>query len=195
MVDYATSLQVVTPIFNRETGELLRAAVRDRWLSWAGPPEAIALDPAKPNVGEVFGDFLSNQGINVEQTATGSPWQLGKVERHGGWFQSILQRVLDEIRVTSQQEYLTCVVQAQSAKNTLLTEAGASPYQLVFGRNPRVPTDLLQEQPHLAASDAVEADPLMRQAHTMRQAARRDRGCIVCSGPEIGFTTGAHRSQ
>ena len=34
----------------RETAELTRAAVRDHWISWAGPPVAIALDPSRPNV-------------------------------------------------------------------------------------------------------------------------------------------------
>ena len=168
MVDYASSLQVIVPLFKRETGELIRAAVRDRWLAWAGPPKAVLLDPARPNIGEIFSEFCNNQGIEVQQTATGSPWQLGKVERHGGWFQQILQRVLDEARPQSQEDWHTCVVQAQSAKNSLLTEMGVSPYQFVFGRNPRVPTDLLQE-----ASDAVTADSVLQHAHAVRQAARR----------------------
>ncbi|CAE7347138.1 RE1, partial [Symbiodinium microadriaticum] len=173
IVDYASSLQVMVPLFKRETGELIRSVVRDRWVSWAGPPKVLVLDPARPNLGEVLGEFCNNQGIAVEQTATGSHWQLGKVERHGGWFQNILQRVLDDVRPTSEEEYLTCIVQTQSAKNSLLTEAGASPYQYVFGRNPRIPTDLLQDTPHLAASDAVAADPSCRQAHVVRQTARR----------------------
>ena len=120
---------------------MLRAAFRDRWIAWAGPPQHVVLDPSKPNLGEIFSEFCGSQGIDVEQTATGSHWQLGKTERHGGWFQSIFSRVLDEVRPNTEEEYLTCIVQAQSAKNALLTESGASPYQLVFGRNPRVPTD------------------------------------------------------
>ncbi|CAE7244986.1 GIP, partial [Symbiodinium sp. CCMP2456] len=138
-----------------------------------GPPKVLVLDPARPNLGEVLAEFCNNQGIAVEQTATGSHWQLGKVERHGGWFQNILQRVLDDVRPTSEEEYLTCIVQTQSAKNSLLTEAGASPYQYVFGRNPRVPTDLLQDAPDLAASDAVASDPSCQHAHVVRQTARR----------------------
>ena len=173
IVDYASSLQIMVPLFKRETGELIRSVVRHRWVAWAGPPKVLVLDPARPNLGEVLGEFCNNQGITVEQTATGSHWQLGKVERHGGWFQNILQRVLDDVRPTSEEEYMTCIVQTQSAKNSLLTEAGASPYQYVFGRNPRVPTDLLQDAPDLAASDAVTADPSCRQAHVVRQTARR----------------------
>ena len=173
ILDYATGLQVMVPIFRKETADLTRAAVRDHWISWAGPPVAIALDPSRPNMSDLFNDFCQAQGITVLQTAAESHWQLGKVERHGGWFQSILKRVLDEVKPTSDEEYRTCIVQAQSAKNALLTQAGASPYQLVFGRNPRIPTDLLQDQPHVAASDAEEADPLLRRVSEVRQAARK----------------------
>ena len=171
-VDYATSLQVMVPIFKRETGEILRAAFRDKWLSWAGPPEVLVLDPARPNLGEVFNDFCDGHGVRVEQTAAESHWQLGKVERHGQWFQRILARILDEVRPTTEEEYLSCIVQAQSAKNTLLTEAGASPYQLVFGRNPRTPQDLLQDAPSLAAVDAAASDSVLQRAQAIRQAAR-----------------------
>ena len=173
LVDYATSLQVVVPLGRKETGELLLTALRDRWVSWAGPPCTLVLDPARPNVGEVLSEFCNNQGINVEQTATEAHWQLGKVERHGQWFQQILNRVLDDIKPTTEEEWKNCVVQTQSAKNSLLAEAGASPFQLVYGRNPRVPTDLLQESPHPAAVDAIELDDVAGKAHVVRQAARR----------------------
>ena len=81
--------------------------------------------------------------------------------------------VLDEVKPTNESEWATCLVQAQSAKNTLISESGASPYQFVFGRNPRVPSDLLQESPDIAASDAVLADDAMQQANAVRQSARR----------------------
>ena len=63
--------------------------MRDHWLSWAGPPETLVLDPARPNLGEVFNDFCDGHGVKVEQTAAESHWQLGKVERHGQWFQRV----------------------------------------------------------------------------------------------------------
>ena len=173
LVDYATALQVLIPIGQKETGELLQGAVRDRWISWAGPPATLALDPARPNLGEVFGEFCNNQGIAVDQTATEAHWQLGKVERHGQWFQQIFARVVDEVRPENEEQWRTCIVQTQSAKNTLLTEAGASPFQLVFGRNPRVPSDLLQENPLPTVADAIDLDSAEQTANQIRQAARK----------------------
>ena len=90
LVDYASSFQVMVPIGRRETGELLRQALLDKWLAWAGPPQALRLDPARPNLGNMLSDFCNNHGIAVEQTPAEAHWQLGKVERHGQWFQRIL---------------------------------------------------------------------------------------------------------
>ena len=117
IVDYATSFQVMVPIGRRETGELLRAAFRDKWLSFAGPPKTLVLDPGRPNLGTVFNDFCEQQGIAVEQTAAESHWQLAKVELHGQWFSRILDRIIDEVRPLDEEEHNTCIVQAQSAKN------------------------------------------------------------------------------
>ena len=171
-VDMATSLQVMTPITKRETGELLVDAFRDRWIAWAGPPQRLVLDPSQPNLSATFGEFCNNHGVDVQQTAAEAPWQLGKTERHGQWFQRILARVLDDMKPENEREWLSCVFQAQSAKNSLITESGASPYQLVFGRNPRVPSDLLQDSPHAPASDAADFDDLASRANAIRQSAR-----------------------
>ncbi|CAE7581948.1 GIP, partial [Symbiodinium necroappetens] len=119
------------------------------------------------------GNYCNNAGIDMRHTAADAHWQLGKVERHGQWLCRITQRVLDEIRPASEEEWLECLSQAQSAKNTLLTEAGASPYQLVFGRNPRVPSDLMQDSPHLPAVDAEQYDSLLERTAATRTAARK----------------------
>ena len=173
LVDFASSLQVIIPLHKPETGPLLRDALQDFWIGWAGPPKMLVMDPSKPNLSACLGDFCNNLGIEVSFTAAEASWQLGKVERHGQWFQRILQRVLDDVRPETLESYRECLSQTQSAKNTLLSEAGASPYQLVFGRNPRVPQDLLQDHPHVPAVDATEHDPVCSQAHSVRQVARK----------------------
>lgn len=80
--------------------------------------------------------------------------------------------MLDECRPDTADAFVECIIQTQVAKNSLLSEAGVSPYQLVYGRNPRVPQDLLQEQTHLAASDSVLTDAGFQRTQAVRQAAR-----------------------
>ena len=172
LVDYATSLQIMIPIGKRETGPLLVETFRDHWISWAGPPKKLVLDPAQPNLSETFNQFCTAQGVDIEQTAAEAHWQLGKVERHGQWFARILAKTLDEMRPTTEEDWRACVTHTQSAKNALITEAGASPHQLVFGRSVRVPTDLLQEDPHLGAIE-VESTSVGIRAGAVRLAARK----------------------
>ena len=172
IVDYATSLHVMAPIFHRETAEVTKGVLCDSWISWAGVPQNLELDPSSSNLSEMLGDYCESMGINVQHIAADSHWQLGKVERHGHWFAKIFERVCDECQPTSAEEFVDCVMQTQVAKNSLISESGASPYQLVFGRNPRVPQDLLQEDTHVAASDAVLADAGYQRSQAVRQAAR-----------------------
>ena len=173
IVDYGTSMQVVVPLFQRETAEVLKSVVRDNWIAWAGVPSHITVDPAQTNLGEVFVDYCESNGITFHQTAADAHWQLGKVERHGQWFARIFDRVCDEVRPKNTQELIDCIVQAQTAKNSLISQSGVSPNQLVFGRNPRVPQDVSQEEPHVVASDAVESSTAYGRNHEIRQAARR----------------------
>lgn len=173
IVDYASSLQIMAPIFTRENAELLKGVLRDSWIAWAGPPRVIEMDPSKPNLSDGLGEFLESMGIDVVHTAADSHWQLGKVERHGQWFEKILAKVHEQEPPTSAEQFVDNVLQSQVAKNSLITEAGASPYQIVFGRNPRVPTDLMQDDVHMPALDASQLEPAWQRAASVRQAARQ----------------------
>eukprot|EP00434_Breviolum_minutum_P004560 symbB.v1.2.004023.t1/scaffold227.1/size261201/9 len=173
IVDHGTSMQVMAPIFTRETGELLKGVFRDSWLTWAGPPVHLITDPSKPNLSQELQQFCENHGINMSHIAADAHWQLGKTERHGHWFEQILERIMDEVRPQSAEEFVDCVTQAQVAKNSLISVSGASPYQLIFGKNPRVPQDLLQEEPHLVASEAVMIDSVFERSQRIRSAARK----------------------
>ena len=173
IVDYATSFQIVAPIFESENAEILKGVLRDSWMSWAGVPQHLEMDPSKPNLSAALAEFCENAGIQVHHTAAEAHWQLGKVERHGQWFSRIFDRVCNEDPPTSGDEFVDRVVHTQQAKNQLITEAGASPCQLVFGRNPQVPQDLLQENPNLNASEAIVTDDQWAKSQAIRNAARK----------------------
>eukprot|EP00435_Cladocopium_sp_Y103_P057558 s34_g19.t2 len=172
IIDYATSLHIMAPIFQRENAEITKGVLRDSWIAWAGVPKMLEMDPSSSNLSDLLGDYCESMGIDTSHIAADSHWQLGKVERHGHWFAKIFERVCDECQPTTSHEFVDCVLQTQTAKNALISEAGASPYQLVFGRNPRVPQDLLQDDTHVPASDAVLADAGYQRSQAIRQAAR-----------------------
>ena len=99
LVDYGTSLHVCATIFEREAAELLKGVLRDSWISWAGAPEYLITDPAKLNVSDALSTFCESLGIKQLQTATEAHYQLGKVERHGQWFEQILARMKSALRL------------------------------------------------------------------------------------------------
>ena len=162
----------MAPIFQRETAELVKSVLRDAWISWAGPPKVLEVDPARTNLSDTFGQFCQTLGIDVVHTAADAHWQLGKVERQGQWFEQILVKVHDEHPPTKAEEFVDNVMMVQVAKNSLITVAGASPYQIVFGRNPRVPQDLLQEDVHVPAVEATVFETASQKAAAIRQSAR-----------------------
>ena len=55
----------------------------------------------------------------------------------------------------------------------MLSVGGTSPFQIVFGRNPEVPEDLLSDNPDVIANSAVLHDPPAIFAATVRSVARQ----------------------
>ena len=64
------------------------------------------------------------------------------------------------------------MVQTNAAKNSMLNMHGVSPHQFVFGRRPRISSDLLQDSPSPVAADAVGAESAVDAQARIRQAAR-----------------------
>lgn len=74
----------------------------------------------------------------------------------------MLEDVLREVQPQTEVE----------AKNTLLCVTGVSPMQVVFGRNPEIPSDLLQEGPDLVANSAILNNETGAQQARVRAVAR-----------------------
>ena len=144
IVDYASSYQMVIPLFQKENPELIRKTFLERWVCWAGMPEEIVVDPSKPNVGQALTEPLELSGATVHITAADARWQLGKVEVHGGWFQKVLSKVIVDRVPANQEQWQECVTAAH-CKNELIQMYGFTPSQYVFGRNPRIAEHLMDE--------------------------------------------------
>ena len=172
IVDTASSFQRVIPFFEAETSALLWKLVQDHWLSWAGPPKEIVFDPKATNLGEPLVIPLETLGIHVRPIAAEAHYQLGKVESHGGWFERVLKKVLDEHNPTSKYEWLECVLQSH-VKNQMIQNHGVTPCQYIFGRNPDIPSDLLSEPQSLVAVTASTHDEALAQSQAIRTSARK----------------------
>ena len=89
----------------------------------------------------------------------------------GHLFEVILGKVLEQVQPQNREEFEACVLQTTNSKNELISVKGLSPNQLVFGRNPRVPEDLLQDWPCPVAASSPLHDDAHARAREIRSAA------------------------
>eukprot|EP00435_Cladocopium_sp_Y103_P019702 s2149_g4.t1 len=171
IVDTASSFQRMIPFFEVETSRLLWQLLKDHWIAWAGPPREVVLDPKATNLGEPIAIPLEQQGVHIRPIAAEAHYQLGKVESHGGWFERVLKKIVDEHSPQTKEEWLECVTQAH-VKNTMIQNHGVTPHQFIFGRNPSVPSDLLSEPLSTVAATASTVDAALAKAEAIRTTAR-----------------------
>ena len=162
----------MVPFFETETAVLLRDLFDQHWLRWAGPPGELMMDPAPTMLGSELQTLLENQGVTVRVIAAEAHWQLGRTENHGGWFARVLERVVKEQTPRNRAEWESCVRHAH-VKNQMIQSYGYTPHQHVFGCNPSLPGDLLNEPLHVVPATAGLSEPDFAKALAIRTAARK----------------------
>ena len=116
------------------------------WVGVYGAPEVgVYTDNGGEFNSQIFRDMAENLNMSVKTTAGYSPWSNGVVERHN----ATLTDTLNKIRANSDLSWETAICWAVNAKNSLLSVHGFSPYQIVYGRNPNLPSTIVNKAPAL----------------------------------------------
>lgn len=178
IVDDASSLQRMIPL-SGDTADDIWAAYDAGWRAPYGRPKRLRVDPAKNMLFGRMQRGMEEDGVSVERTAGEASWQLGKAERHGGWFSSIFSRVLRDLKPQSEEEYLTAVRATEVARNSLLRRFGFSPFQIALGRDPEQAGDLLQDVPSVTANSLAVSDLPFQRLLQIRTICRR--ACLEAS--------------
>ena len=92
------------------------------------------------------------------------------IERHGGWYKEILNRVIDEHSVHDDEIHLA-VATVNSAKNELRRKHGFSPAQAVFGKDPACPEELLSGRDEEQYIQMITEDRQRQKEIAIRSAA------------------------
>ena len=169
VIDESTRFHIGS-ITSRDSRALVKF-MKDSWLQWAGPPKEIIHDEAGEFMTEGWKTFLLENGIQPILTA--SPWQRGRIERHGGIIKEMLSRIDHDIPMESHSQIETALRQSFHAKNTMSIVSGYSPEQAVFGRASKLPASLVSDEDlstHLA-SDSESPD--LASNHFQRNLALR----------------------
>ena len=137
----------------RKLPEQVLDAIMEKWVANFGVPSAILND----NGGEFVNAELQalKSELNVVDITTGaeSPWQNGLCEKNHHTMDNILERIEMDYSKLSVNAKLAW---ATMAKNSLMMVYGFSPFQLVFGKNPKLPNILTDGPPGWEESTVSE---------------------------------------
>ena len=146
MVDMATRFTRST-IVNSKEPKVIVDNIFKIWIGTGiGAPKSILCDNGGEWSNETFLEMCENTNISIMHTAAESAFSNGICERN--------HAIIDEMvyKIMEQQPRLSLGVAlawAVNSKNSLQMVEGYSPYQLVFGRNPNLPSVIHDSSPAL----------------------------------------------
>ena len=76
------------------------------WVKPFGFMEVLVVDQGPEFAGEEFADYFREQGVLVHFTDGQTPWQNGPTERAGGAFKEMLDKVILDATIVTNEEYL-----------------------------------------------------------------------------------------
>ena len=146
LVDVATRFSLAA-VIKKKTPEVITEKIMKLWIgSGMGPPKKFLADNGGEFANEIFRDMCENLNIEVLNTAAYSPWQNGICERNHAVVENCVEKILEDQPDLNLEVALLWAV---NAKNSLSMVYGWSPYQLVFGANPNLPSVLTNKPPAL----------------------------------------------
>ena len=143
-VDHGTNYKVLAFLGDRPTSKSVRRAFVRCLVKQLGAPDIIITDPGIEFDGE-FQRIVEQLGCLRHAINPESPWENGRCEPHGGLAKEALAESLAIIDIESPEELAELMEATISANHRFDNRGGYDPYQLVFGRLPRLPQSLLSD--------------------------------------------------
>ena len=135
MIDTFSRYTIATVITRKKPANVIDAVFK-YWITYFGTPGRVITDNGGEFTGEEMREVTSVLNVYKDTTGAEAPWQNGLNERNHALADNILQQVMRDF---PELDLKTALAWACSAKNSLTTVYGYSPYQLVFGKNPKLP--------------------------------------------------------
>lgn len=143
IVDHNTRFGQCIQVSSKTKEEILEKLFK-AWIQVFGPPNKILTDNGGEFLNNDFMEMSDKLGIKIKMTAAESPFSNGLVERHNAVLSDTLYKTLEEI-----SNFDLALAWAVQAKNSLYNFHGFSPFILVFGKNPKIPTTIDSSLPTL----------------------------------------------
>ena len=149
LIDMFTIYSVAC-VRNTKGQNAITDAIMKTWISYFGKPQKMIADNGGEFNNAAYRDMCDMFGIEMLKTAAYSPWSNGMCERHNGTLKESILKTMEETGCSIE----TATVWSVSAKNTLYGHSGYSANQMVFGKNPNLPSVLTDKLPAMSTEDA-----------------------------------------
>ncbi|KAL5252088.1 hypothetical protein ACHWQZ_G015034 [Mnemiopsis leidyi] len=136
IIDHATRFSSSKLIKSKDK-EVIVESIFTHWISIFGVPKRALTDNGGEYVNKSYTDLCEKLGVHIATTGAEAPWSNGLVERHHDLLSSNVTKIMEDNPDCSIE---TALAWAVHAKNCLSNINGFSPYQLVFGFNPNIPS-------------------------------------------------------
>ena len=138
IIDMWSKLLQARLVKSKRSEEIV-GAILDCWVSVYGAFERTIHDNGGEFTGKPFKEMMDLLGVSDGTSGAHSPWSCGVVEKHHSVVDSTYQALLRDFPRYKKETLLQWAV---FVKNSTTTTTGWSPYQIVFGRNPKVPDNM-----------------------------------------------------
>ena len=164
VIDFWSKLIQARVVKSKKSEDIITALL-ECWVAHYGCFRATVHDNGGEFVNKAFTEMTDLLGIEDKTGAAHSPWSYGIVEKH--------HAVVDKTFEALKRDYphysdSTLLQWAVTIKNSTTTAAGWSPFQVVFGKNPVLPS-LLEANP-ASMKDEVLSKSLEENFNTMNAA-------------------------
>ena len=154
LIDMFTRFTVAR-IIPDKTPESIIKVFMDNWiLNLFGAPVRILFDNGKEFWNQKMRDLCHNFNIRFHSTGAHSPFQNGMCERNHSQVDLMMSKMMED-----QPNLPVDMALSHSifAKNMLVNAKGYSPMQLVFGKQPKLPSAIDNSPPAMECVSEVEA--------------------------------------
>ena len=175
ILDAGSNYHVATCAPSRTSESLLEILGRS-WISWAGPPAEMLVDSATEMNSTEFQNAMHRLNVKCTTICPEAHWQNGKIERHGGFLQEMLQKVDLEMPIKTYEDLQMALNQCTQAKNMISLRHGYTPQMIVFGKQMRLPGSILGDEAlpaHEEACNEHAVDQKFRKQLALREIAGR----------------------
>ena len=168
LIDMATRFSR-SCILKSKDPKVIVEKILEIWLGTGiGAPEKFLCDNGGEFANKTFLELCENMNIRVMHTAAYSPFSNGLCERNHTIIDDSVSKIMAEQPDCSLKVALAWAV---NAKNCLHMVGGYSPYQLVFGRNPKLPCAISDNPPALEGTTSSEVIAKhLNASHSARKA-------------------------